>query len=563
MKTIIVFVLFLWAVLGAGTPLPSWAQSSDEEASEGSDEAGGEAAVELGERLFLETRFAQFFAAHAAGPNDELVAGDPTLDVTTTPAGSLPGPFAGRAMNCRACHLVDEHRFAAGGGNRTYADFARRSPIPLREDGHTATPRNSPTLVGIVPPASQGRMFHFDGEFPTLGDLALGTLTGRNYGWLPGEHDRAVRHIARVIREDDGTGALGRAFGGAYRRVLGGGLAVPEELRLPPDLWVDVDRASDQELVRLVGKLIAAYVGSLQFIQEGGLFDGSPFDLFLEANGLPRAPRAGQSDLAYSRELRTQLGRLGPVAFVRANGLRRFELHDQPFRFGPQELRGLGIFLGERARGRTNGVGNCVACHPLPRFTDFRFHNTGATQRDYDAAHGSGAFAALAIPDLATRNASPDAWLPASPGHPQAAGRFRQPVAVEAPGVADLGLWNALANPDLPGAAHQRRLARAACRSLGKRACRAAGGDPARLLDASIALFKNPGLRDLGHSAPYLHDGSLDSLEAVVAFYRDASAQARAGALRNGAPEIAGVFLGASDVAPLAAFLRALNEDYD
>ena len=204
-----------------------------------------------------------------------------------------------------------------------------------------------------------------------------------------------------------------------------------------------------------------------------------------------------------------------------------------------------------------------MSCHPLPRFTDFRFHNTGTTQRAYDAAHGAGTFAGLAIPELATRDAAPDAWLPRSPQHPNASGVFREPVAADAPGVADLGLWNCVANPDMGGAAHQRRLARVACRSLGKRACRAARHDMTQLLDASVGLFKTPLLRDLGHSDPYLHDGSQDSIEAVIDFYRDMSALARAGALRNAAHELSKVQLNANDVAPLAAFLRALNEDYE
>jgi hypothetical protein len=44
-------------------------------------------------------------------------------------------------MNCQQCHLVDEKGYGEFGdhtlGNRTYADFARRTPIPRRDDGHT------------------------------------------------------------------------------------------------------------------------------------------------------------------------------------------------------------------------------------------------------------------------------------------------------------------------------------------------------------------------------------------------------------------------------------------
>jgi hypothetical protein len=93
---------------------------------------------------------------------------------------------------------VDEHGSTPGAGNRTYADFARRSLLPEREDGLTVTPRNSPPLVN----ATLGRknfLLHFDGEFATLEDLVRETLLGRNFGWLPNERRQALRHIAKVI----------------------------------------------------------------------------------------------------------------------------------------------------------------------------------------------------------------------------------------------------------------------------------------------------------------------------------------------------------------------------
>ena len=51
-------------------------------------------------------------------------------------------------------------------------------------------------------------MFHFDGEFASLRVLVRETLLGRNYGWLPTERKQAIAHIARVVRNDDGTGEL-------------------------------------------------------------------------------------------------------------------------------------------------------------------------------------------------------------------------------------------------------------------------------------------------------------------------------------------------------------------
>jgi hypothetical protein len=86
--------------------------------------------------------------------------------------------------------------------------------------------------------------------------------------------------------------------------------------------------------------------------------------------------------------------------------------------------------------------------------------------------------------------------------------------------------------------------------------------DPTAVLPLTIARFKTPTLRDLGHSDPYMHTGRLDSIEDVIRFYQKFSRLARHDNLRNGDPELKHIFLNDSDVAPLAAFLRSLNEDY-
>jgi len=83
------------------------------------------------------------------------------------------------------------------------------------------------------------------------------------------------------------------------------------------------------------------------------------------------------------------------------------------------------------------------------------------------------------------------------------------------------------------------------------------------LLDRAIARFKTPGLRDLSHSAPYMHNGQFDTLTDIITLYRDMSTLARTpGALRNGAQELQGIALLAGDASSLVAFLRSLNEDY-
>jgi cytochrome c peroxidase len=528
------------------------------------EEDADPAEVAIGERLFLETRFAQFFFANSGGAaNAVLATGDPTMDFTVTTSDPLPGPFVGTSMNCRSCHLVDEQKGVSGGGNRTYADFARRSPVPAREDGKLTTPRNSPPLVN----ASLNRpnfLLHFDGEFATLEDLVRETLTGRNYGWLPNERAQAVAHIAHIIRNDDGTGALAQDFGGAYRKVLKStDLSIPSEFRLPSRFRIDVNRNTDQKILDGVAKLIAAYVRSLIFAQDfAGAFSGSPYDVFLRKNVLPVAPDVGETDLHYSRRLRSLVENLREPRFVTPDD-GALALHQQPFAFGALELQGLKIFLREPpslplsaealAQG---GIGNCIACHPAGKFTDFRLHNTGAAQDEYDTIHGSGTFAALYIPNLTTRGSNFNAYLPPTPNHPDAVGPFLAIPSIDQPGHTDLGVWNVFANPDLPKP--QKALQKLLCDGLSRRQCT---NDVA--LAMSVARFKTPGLRDLGHSGPYLHTGRAETLESVIGLYGKFSNLARAGTMRNPDPLLFGMALQPGDIAALVAFLKSLNEDYE
>jgi cytochrome c peroxidase len=222
-----------------------------------------------------------------------------------------------------------------------------------------------------------------------------------------------------------------------------------------------------------------------------------------------------------------------------------FELHRHDFTFGKLELQGLQTFLARQPNPTSTSpgypsVGNCVACHAPPNFTDFKFHNTGEAQDEYDALHGAGSFLALSIPDA--RSGSRDLT------------RFRAPPSAAKPGVVDLGVWNVLFNPDFPGP--QAHLEGIFCQGL--LTC-----DPAETLPKAIAAFKTPGLRDLGHSDPYFHTGRKRSVEEVARYYVQTSDQARAGLVRNADPELSRIQLSEDDVAALAAFLRALDEDYE
>lgn len=93
------------------------------------DDDANNAAANMGERLFLETRFSQFFFTNCGGDVNAIVfnitnsdyaggeiieatdtnliltKGDPVMATLKTIYGPQRGPFAGLSMNCRQCHL--------------------------------------------------------------------------------------------------------------------------------------------------------------------------------------------------------------------------------------------------------------------------------------------------------------------------------------------------------------------------------------------------------------------------------------------------------------------------
>ncbi len=539
------------------------------------------AAANMGERLFLETRFAEFFFTNSGGDANAILPditnvdysggeatasggntnaifanGDPVMKHLKTIYGPRPGPFAGTSMNCRECHLVNELQDTLG--NRTYCDFARRSPIPDIRDGRAQTPRNAPTLVNALLPRGSPLFLHFDGQFTTPQDLIIATLTGRNYGWKPTEYATAIHHIANIIRYDDGQGALARSkYGGGYSYstmfTYPPVIAITKLYRLNYPYWLgdlsvtntdDPLYVPDKAIVQTVAALIEQYLETLVFSQDtNGNFNGSPYDTFLIKNGLPQQPLPDETPLQYSQRLLGLIEGLSHPQYVTDPADGQFVTQDQTFKFGPVELAGLKIFFQTNAARATAGkTGNCVACHAPPDFTDFLFHNTGAAQEEYDSIHGAGSFNKIFVPDLAQRENNYNAYLPPTANHPNATGQFITPPQRDRPGAVDLGLWNVFNNPDFP--APQAGLQQILPGLTGDSA-----GSPDDMLRHTIALFKTPTLRDLGQSQPYLHTGRMDTIKDVIQFYQNFSKKARARTVRNAAPELREISLDGSAVA--------------
>jgi hypothetical protein len=545
-------LIFLAAGCGSGQA-PNFSTES---------EGGGglsASAQNIGERIFVETRFAQFFAANMTDINAPLAVGDPVVAQVHVGNTLLPGPFAGQSINCRSCHFVVEFQGVKGAGNRTYADFTDHSPLPRAMNGFINTPRNSMQMVGSLQPHDGPTFLHFDGEFADAPDLVKGTITGRNFGWGPGESPQAVAHIAQVIREDNGKNDPGTEYGCgfSYSQIfLGTDPTIPAICKLPAQYLLDVKSASDEQIVNNVAQLVSQYAAGLLFKQDSnGRYIASPYDVFLRINHLPVQPRAGETTQQYTQRLAGLVENLTNPIFVDGS-YGSFQYHPQPFAFGTTELAGLKIFLrtATSAADGSQHAGNCGACHQAPNFTDFRFHNTGVSQEEYDAANGTGAFAQLAIPSLAQRNNNFDLYLPVSANHPNASERFRHQAVPGDPTFADLGLWNVYLNPDMPNP--QSNLNALICANVQN--CSVDQG-----LSITIAQFKTPTLRDEEDSQPYFHNGSKPTFNDVVEFYIRSSQLARQGSLRNPPAEFAGMSFSEDDVAALVAFLKSLTEDYD
>jgi cytochrome c peroxidase len=406
------------------------------------------AQIRLGERLFMDDRF--------SSPNGDLQS------------------------SCASCHMLNQDPQ----GVRAYTDFLARSWVSSRmQDPRRDGLRNAPTILD----SSQMPRLHFDGEFGSLEELVKGTLSSRTLGWLPGEEDKALDQVYRVIRDDAGENSYRGQFNLAY--------------------GVDVTRITRDEALKLIAQAVSDYVRTLNSRKS------SPYDGFISANGLPSGPAEGESPKAFATRM------LALLSSLEAKGQLRLSAG-----FGPNALKGMRVFLLTEGNA---SAGNCVSCHVPPLFTDFSFHNTGITQREYDRLHGEGSFAALPIPDVARANRP-------SP-------QFREIPSRAKPGLVDLGYWNFV--------------------KLGDPTLRRAGESESDLLERMIATFKTPTLRNLAYSFPYMHNGAYSDLEIALNEIAHISEMARAKKVRAGDEELARTKITKSDIVDLIAFLDALNDN--
>jgi cytochrome c peroxidase len=325
--------------------------------------------------------------------------------------------------------------------------------------------RNTPTLLDVA----EGDAFNYDGEFDTLEALIEAKLYSRQFGWTEDESNAAAKEILAMLEGDTGVAELAN---GTY----------VEEFSRAYD--ADLGSTSPEDAVKLVAKALASYVETLKTT------DTAPYDAFAYLNRLNPGFSDNDTPDEFSGRLFGNLGNTEGRLSVK-----------WPKPYDETAYQGLKTFYRVPNEDTSDKIGNCVACHHPPHFTDYQFHNTGVAQMEYDAVNGDGAFAKLDADNV----------------------KLGRPTKDD-PNVADLG-----------------RGART--------------GD-----DADLGAFKTPPLRNLGKTDPYMHNGAYETLEAVIRQHMHASELAKAGKLRNADPELLDMHITEADVDELAAFLRTLNE---
>ncbi|MDP2316015.1 MAG: cytochrome c peroxidase [Pseudomonadota bacterium] len=207
-----------------------------------------------------------------------------------------------------------------------------------------------------------------------------------------------------------------------------------------------------------------------------------------------------------------------------------------------QEKAGLRLFVGEAS---------CTSCHHGPLFTDHSFHNLGlpaipAGGIDPGRARGAGD---VGVDPLNCRS-----------GHADRAG------AAAATDTAAPGAQLDTAAPGAPGGpTAQADTARSKDTAAPAPSGVSAADDPCpelRYLDASFpdwaSAFKTPSLRNVAATAPYMHDGQLDSLGAVLQFYNTLPGKPLVG---HRELTLEPLQLSSSELAALEAFLRTLTAE--
>ena len=411
-------------------------------------------------------------AANPCAASQESEEGDALADARAELGDLLfreqlfTNPASDFQASCASCHQTAGTQ--AGRAKRVWADYTSFSMTAQTE----TTARNTPTING---PWTKGAPLGWAGGWTSMEELVREKLLGPINGWKPEDLERAKSSIHFTLVEEGSGGGAG-----------------PDYVERFKTAWdVDISKLSIPDTIDSAVRALAAYTREIESTT-------SRWDAFATQNRLRPAPNPGETPDNYAFALESRIGNQEGRRLIR-----------RPEGMSQEAYEGFKTFF--RVYGEEDQpIGNCVACHVPPRFTDDSFHVIGTAALQYERVHGEGSWAEYDVPATPSSATA----LPATAGEPSR---------------ADLGYWN-----------HAPEAER----------------------DQWLGAFKTPPLRNLSGTDPYFHDGSLESLEEVVrtkiamaefARSEDESAQGLD-------PELRKINLSDEDIAPLVAFLRTLDD---
>lgn len=269
----------------------------------------------------------------------------------------------------------------------------------------------------------------------------------------------------------------------------------------------DIETLSEKEVVDLTVRALTQYTGEIQSART------ATWDAFADQNRIPLGPARDEDPKHYA-------GRI----YGRLTNQEGRVLIKRPVGFSEEAYQGFKTFF--RVEGNAS-VGNCVSCHVPPDFTDGLFHNTGISELEYTDVNSARALAKLPIAEAAAAGRRPDSDFLAVPTKSNKS-------------KIDLGHWNWVDLENSPQ--------------------RVEGETDDALLQRMIGAFRTPSLRNLPRTDPYMHNGAYPTLESAVANIVRVNSLAREGKLHSIDPDYLLMKLAESDIAPLVAFLRSIDE---
>lgn len=379
------------------------------------------------------------------------------------------------SASCASCHFQSDPQ-----GDRAFTELLSRSWHPWRaEHPERETLRNTPTLLDIA----DMPLLHFDGEFSSPEEQARKTIVGRNFGWLPNERQIALDQAYSIVQADS---EYAQAFKDAYKVTLAS--------------------LSKEETLNWLGTALGDFMRSLK-----SDFN-SPYDDFVKRNKLDAGPPENESTEEYAFRFLGEIERLEFLGKL-----------NRPDDFPESAVEGLKVFFTTSGR---SGAGSCVTCHVPPLFTDFAFHNTGVTQMNYDAVHGSGSYNEYQLPK-ANETQRP------SKTH-------MSRLSKENSELIDLGYWNFADAETSP--------------------FRRDGESVEAFMTRTVGAFKTPTLRHLGSTEPYGHTGTYSTIENVLMQKIEAGFLMRQGQMHDGDEVLPSMRVYEDDIGALFDFLNALND---